>query len=114
MVIIGYKNSETVNHALGKDHARKVMQEVFDAANVIFGKSFPSSFASIDAILNSTTRNINAKSSMLLDWEANKVLEIDAILRVPIEKAREHGVSMPRLETMYALISMKAEKRSKL
>lgn len=114
LLIIGYKNSETVNHILGKDHARKVMQEVFDAARVIFGKSFPSSFASIDAILNSTTRNPEAKSSMLLDWEANKTLEIDAILRVPIEKAREHGISMPRLETMYSLISMKIDKRSKL
>ena len=101
-------------HALGKEHARKVMQEVFDVARVIFGKPFPSSFASIDAILNSTTRNPNAKSSMLLDWEANKPLEIDAILRIPIEKARQFGMVMPRLETMYALICMKVDKRSKL
>jgi ketopantoate reductase len=51
---------------------------------------------------------------MLLDWEAKKPLEVDAILRVPIEKARKFGISMPRLETMYYLLSMKIDKRSKL
>jgi 2-dehydropantoate 2-reductase len=110
----GYKNSETLSHELGREHAAKVMQEVFDTAKAIFGRPFPDSFATIDAVLNSTTRNVNAKSSMLLDWEGKKPLEIDAILRVPIEKAREFGLSMPRLETMYALISMKIDKRSKL
>ena len=112
--MLGYKNSETVSHELGKMHAANVMKEVFDTAQAIFGRPFPESFASIDAVLNSVTRNKNAKSSMLLDWEAKKPLEIDAILRVPIEKAREIGIAMPRLETMYAIISMKIDKRSKL
>ena len=99
---------------MGKDHVKGVMREVFDAAKVVLGKSFPSSFATIDEIINSTTRNINAKSSMLLDWEAKKPLEVDALLRVPIEKARKFGILMPRLETMYYLLSMKIDKRSKL
>ena len=79
---------------MGKEHARMVMQEVFDTAEAIFGKRFPDSFASIDAILNSTTRNPDGKSSMLLDWEANKPLEIVSILWNPIQKARLHGLAL--------------------
>lgn len=41
---------------------------------------------------------------MLLDWEANKPLEIEVILGNPLRIARKMGVDLPRAQTLYALL----------
>jgi 2-dehydropantoate 2-reductase len=46
------------------------------------------------------------KTSMLMDWEAGKPLESDALLKAPVELARLAGVPAPNLETVNALIDL--------
>ncbi|KAH6570405.1 hypothetical protein BASA50_004131 [Batrachochytrium salamandrivorans] len=95
-----------------EEHARGCMKEIFDAAPVLFGAPFPAHFATIDAILKSTKRNKGSKPSMLADWEAGRPLELQVILGNPLLLARQHGVEMPRLQTVYALIKSAAERRA--
>jgi 2-dehydropantoate 2-reductase len=46
------------------------------------------------------------KTSMLMDFEAGKPLESDALLAAPIELARLAGVPVPGLELVHALIDL--------
>jgi len=46
------------------------------------------------------------KTSMLMDYEAGKPLETDALLKAPVELARLAGVSAPNLEMVDALIDL--------
>lgn len=46
------------------------------------------------------------KTSMLMDFEAGKPLESDALLRAPVELARLAGVPAPSLEMVAALIDL--------
>lgn len=41
---------------------------------------------------------------MLLDWEGGRPMELEVILGNPVRIARRHGVEMPRLQTLYALL----------
>ena len=45
------------------------------------------------------------KPSTLLDWEAGRPLEIEAIWGEPLRRASAAGTQMPRLEIVYALLS---------
>jgi 2-dehydropantoate 2-reductase len=44
------------------------------------------------------------KPSTLLDWEAGRALEIEAIWGEPLRRAAAAGTQMPRLEIVYALL----------
>lgn len=108
----GYGNAELALNPVSAKHIRAVMEEIFDTAKQIFGRDFPIECAGIDKILTSTRRNLGAKPSMLIDWESNRPLEIEAILENPIKEAHKHGLSMPRLETLHALLAMRITQRA--
>lgn len=94
-------------------HLKSCMDEVLRAMAVIFeGETLPN-LAKPDDILTSTSRNKGAKSSMLLDWQQGKPMEIEVILGNPIRIARAHGVDMPRLQTLYALLKSAISMRAK-
>lgn len=58
------------------------------------------------------TRDIPAyKTSMALDYENGRSMEIEAILGNTVCAARKHGVATPILETLYALAKMIEQKR---
>jgi 2-dehydropantoate 2-reductase len=46
------------------------------------------------------------KTSMLMDFEAGKLLETDVLLKAPVELARLVGVAAPTLELVHALIDL--------
>ncbi len=87
-------------------HLQGVMDEIYKAAPAILGRPFPESLASPEKILKSTERNTGSKPSMLLDWEADRPLELEVILGNPVRIARERGVDMPRAQSLYALLRM--------
>lgn len=87
------------------------MNEVFHAASVVLGGPLPSHLATADQILKSTERNTGGRPSMLVDWEKGSRMELEVILGNPIRIAREKGVAMPRLQTMYSLLAMAQTRR---
>ena len=44
------------------------------------------------------------KPSTLLDFEAGRALEVEAIWGEPLRRARTGGTATPRLEQLYALL----------
>src|SRR5438445_13562654 len=44
------------------------------------------------------------KPSTLLDFEAGRALEVEAIWGEPLRRAQANGAAMPRLEQLYALL----------
>jgi 2-dehydropantoate 2-reductase len=97
-----------------RDHLRACMREVLDAAPRILGRAFPAELAGVDAIIRSTERNAGGRPSMLVDWEAGRPMELEAILGNPVRIAKRHGVEMPRLQSLYALLrSAQAQRDAK-
>jgi 2-dehydropantoate 2-reductase len=92
-------------------HLRGVMEEVLTTAPKVLGRPFPKHLATADKILRSTERNTDGKPSMLLDWEAGRPLELETIAGNPVRIARQKGIEMPRLQSLYALLKMAQERR---
>ncbi|KAH7038593.1 ketopantoate reductase PanE/ApbA-domain-containing protein [Macrophomina phaseolina] len=105
----GRGNADMVADPELRAHLKGIMQEIWDAAPKILGEPFPEEkLATPEKILVSTERNKGGKPSMLLDWERGSPLEIEVILGLPIKIARERGVELPRLQTVYALLKSQA------
>jgi 2-dehydropantoate 2-reductase len=109
----GRGNADMVTDPELRRHLEGVMNEIWEAAPRILGRGFPESMATPDRILRSTERNKGARPSMLLDWEDSKPLELEVILGNPVRIARERGVEMPRLQSLYALLRSAQEMRQK-
>ena len=93
-------------------HLKGVMDEVLVTAPKVLGTPFPPDFATSEAILDSTRRNASgSRPSMWGDWESDKRMELEVILGNPIRIAREAGLEMPRLQSLYALLRMAQENR---
>ncbi|RDL37636.1 2-dehydropantoate 2-reductase [Venustampulla echinocandica] len=93
-------------------HLKGVMEEVLSTAPKVLGCELPKEFATPEQILRSTQRNTSgSKPSMALDWEQGRRMEIEVILGNPIRIAREKGIEMPRLQSLYALLRMMQENR---
>jgi 2-dehydropantoate 2-reductase len=108
----GRGNADMVRDPELREHLAGVMREIWDAAPKILGRPFPKDLAGPEKILKSTERNVGAKPSMLLDWQANRPLELEVILGNPVRIARAKGVQMPRLQTLYALLKSAQAVRS--
>jgi 2-dehydropantoate 2-reductase len=112
-------SSGTTNNEMSLDpelylHLKGVMDEVLTTAPKVLGTPLPEDFATSEQLLKSTQRNTSgSKPSMLLDWEQGKTMELEVILGNPIRIARSHGLEMPRLQTLYALLRKAQENRRK-
>jgi 2-dehydropantoate 2-reductase len=107
----------STNNAMSVDselyrHLKGVMDEVLSTAPKVLGMDLPKDLATPEQILKSTIKNTSgSKPSMLLDWEGGKRMELEVILGNPIRIAREKGLEMPRLQTLYGLLRMAQENR---
>ena len=107
----------TTNNAMSANpelyiHLKGVMDEVLSTAEKVLQTPWPKDLATSEAILKSTLRNTSgSKPSMLLDWEQGKRMELEVILGNPIRIARAHGLEMPRMQTLYALLKKAQENR---
>ena len=100
------QDEELARHALG------VMNEVLSVAPKALGKPLPASLPTPDQVLQSISRNgSGSKPSMWADWERGSPMELEVILGNPIRLARELGLEMPRVQSMYALLKMAQRKR---
>jgi 2-dehydropantoate 2-reductase len=109
----GRGNADQIKDSELREHILGIMNEIINAAPQVLGQPLPDNLATPEKLLRSTERNTGAKSSMLLDWEAGRPMELEVILGNPVRIAREAGVTMPRLQSLYALLrSMQAQREA--
>ena len=108
----GVDNAGMSKDADMREHLMGVMNEVLIIAQKVVGKEFPKDFATAEQILRSTQKNpTGSVPSMQQDWQGGKTMELEVILGAPIRLAKEKGLEMPKLQTLYALIKMKQRMR---
>lgn len=75
-----------------------VMQEVIRAADA---DGAPLGTEVIDDFLARTAAMPSYAPSMQLDAQAGRAMELEAIYRVPLQRARQHGVEMPETNRLF-------------
>jgi len=83
--------------------ARKVMEEVYLIAAAA-GHLLPEEV--VQQNIDGTRAMAPYKSSMLVDFEAARPLEVEAILGNGLRVAERHGVSAPHMESLYGLLKL--------
>jgi len=82
----------------------EIMQEVISAANRQ-GLSEPiAGTAFIERMLHVTVGMGDYRPSMMIDRQQGAPLELDAIYRIPLERAATFGTPMPRVAMLHALL----------
>jgi 2-dehydropantoate 2-reductase len=82
---------------------RKAMQEIADIAAAA---GYPIETQVIERLMEATRAMPAYKTSMALDFEHGRPMEIEAILGNVVRTARDRKVAAPTLETIYALAKM--------
>ncbi len=82
---------------------RRVMEEVLLTAMAVAHELPPSLIAHN---LEGTAAMKPYKTSMLLDFEAGRPMEVEAILGNAVRAARRTGIPVPHLESLYALLKL--------
>ncbi|KXL51446.1 MAG: hypothetical protein FE78DRAFT_26501 [Acidomyces sp. 'richmondensis'] len=98
---------ETPNHAdlLEKVGVRSLITGVIDELTTLAkaqGCSFRSGFR--EQVMEKMVSSTEANSIMYQDFTARRPMEVETYLGSPIKLAQEAGVSVPRIETLYALL----------
>lgn len=83
---------------------RAIMEEVCLIAEAT-GHALPSD--TVDKNIESTYKMPPYKTSMLLDFEAGRPMETEAILGNAVRAGRKAGVPIPHLESVYALMKLR-------
>jgi 2-dehydropantoate 2-reductase len=83
--------------------ARKVMEEV---CLIAAAASHPLSEEIVQQNIDGTRAMAPYKSSMLVDFEAARPMEVEAILGNGLRVAKRHGVSAPHMESLYGLLKL--------
>ncbi|HHZ71307.1 MAG TPA: 2-dehydropantoate 2-reductase [Methylococcaceae bacterium] len=83
---------------------RAIMQEVFTIAKAL-GHRLPNDI--IDTNINNTHQMPPYKTSMLLDYQAGRPMEINAILGNTIKAASHTNTECPYLKTLFSLLQLK-------
>jgi 2-dehydropantoate 2-reductase len=55
-------------------------------------------------MMQKTTTMGAYRSSMQVDFEAGRPLEVDAIIGEPLRRARRAGIPVPTMELLYAIV----------
>lgn len=95
--------------AEGAAFVRQAMQEVVRVAAAA-GHALPE--ATVDRFIEGTRRAPPYKTSMALDFENGRAMEVEVILGNVVRAGRREKVAIPALEALYALLKMvEARKR---
>ena len=92
---------QLIGNPEGEQFVRAIMAEVVAAARAN-GAMLPQEV--IDQKVKATTTMGGYRSSMQVDRQERRAMEVEAILGNPMRAARAAGVSVPKLETLYRLV----------
>lgn len=93
-----------------REFVRAAMQEI---CAVAAAAGHPQSPNLIDQMITQTHAMPAYKTSMALDYENRRPMEIEAILGNVVRVGRDKGVSIPVLETLYAIAKMVEDKQAR-
>ncbi|UCG14139.1 MAG: 2-dehydropantoate 2-reductase [Deltaproteobacteria bacterium] len=82
---------------------RRIMEEVCRIAEAA-GHPLPSEV--VQQNIDGTRKMEPYKTSMLIDFEEGRPMEVEAILGDALRVARRHGVAAPHMETLYTLLKL--------
>ncbi|EMJ85660.1 MULTISPECIES: ketopantoate reductase family protein [Leptospira] len=103
-VLCGGKNtSEILDNLFSRKLVIEIMKEV-QTLSKLDGAEVPTT--QIDAFLQMTEMMKPYKTSMLLDFEAGRPMEIEAILGNTIRIAEKNNLEIPHIQTIYSLLSL--------
>lgn len=94
----------------GASFIRRAMEEVCAVASAT---GYPLSPTLIDQYIDGTRKAPPYKTSMALDFEHGRPLEMEVILGNAVRAGRRENVPIPQLETLYALMKMVETKSAK-
>lgn len=83
--------------------ARQVMEEVCRIAEAV---GHPLPVGVVEENIEGTRRMSPYKSSMLVDFEAGRPMEVEAILGNGIRAAKRHNLVVPHMESLYGLLKL--------
>jgi 2-dehydropantoate 2-reductase len=100
---LGLTTDRIVNHPDGLELVRQLMDEVVrtaHAAGIALDATLP------EQNIRRTLTMGPYRSSMQIDRETHRPIELDAIIGNPLRTAQRLGVSTPRLQMLYAMLAM--------
>ena len=96
----------TMSEIAREPHTRRLVVSMMEETLAVARALGSEPEISLERRLAGAERVGGHKTSMLLDVEAGKPLEIDAIMRAPIEIAHLVGVDVPSLEAVHDVLSL--------
>jgi 2-dehydropantoate 2-reductase len=103
-VLAGGADTKTmVDNPESLELARKVMEEVCRIAEAV-GHPLPAGV--VEENIEGTRRMSPYKSSMLVDFEAGRPMEVEAILGNGIRAAKRHNLAVPYMESLYGILKL--------
>jgi 2-dehydropantoate 2-reductase len=99
----GVDTREMLTHEEMIATVRRVMEEVVEIATAAghpIGKDF------IESMIADTGKMTPYRTSMLVDYENGRPMEVDAILGEPLRTARNMNVKVPVMQTLHSLLDM--------
>jgi 2-dehydropantoate 2-reductase len=102
--VLDHTTDQLIGLAEGESLVRAIMEEVRAAARGV-GVDLPESL--VTAKIEQTRGMGPYKTSMHLDMQAGRAMEVEAIFGYPVRVAQAAGVPVPRLETLYRLLRLR-------
>lgn len=97
----------TVDKVVADENCLELSKNVIKEIMVLAEKSgYPLGKETIETNIEICRTLIGYKPSMLIDYENNRPMEVDAILGKAVDIAAALGIEVPHLKTLYTLLSM--------
>ena len=103
--LTGKTTSELLAHEPSRLLATEIMREVLTASKTQ-GLTTPLDEDFAEQLIAITERMHNYRPSMMIDRVEGRPLELEAIYREPLRRARAQGVTMPCTEMLWALLDL--------
>lgn len=103
---LGFTTDRIVNHPAGLELVRQLMDEVIRTAHAA-GSMLDATLLELN--IRRTLTMGAYRSSMQIDRENGRPIELDAIIGNPLRTAQRLGVQTPRLQTLYAMLAMQEQ-----
>jgi 2-dehydropantoate 2-reductase len=97
-VVLNATTDELMKNSATHELAVKLMREVVAGAAAI-GRTIPDTF--IEKMLRDTDKMPPYRTSMKIDYESRRPMEVESIFGNPVRAARAAGKELPRIEELY-------------